>query len=548
MDDILGLCHQLNDVLARHEGPDEEAAETHRRDQEFRALVENGPDAITRFDRDLRCLYANPARSRLLGMSQADPVGLFLEQIPLLADVATRRRDAIMHVFSGGQEVAIDYGLETPDGYRHYHERIVPELTTDGTIETVLAVARDITDLHEAQAQVARERDAADLQRRRLRAVLDALPVGVFIADAGGRVLAANAEVRRIWGEAPLSESPELYDHDYPARWPDTGRPVQAYEWGLARAMETGEAVSAEEVEIETASGERRTILNYALPIRDASGAIIGGVAVNVDYTEQKRGHRRLRELTEELEQRVEERTAEVTSRSEQLRALVEELETVEQRERQRLAQVLHDHLQQLLVAARYRVNAVQHERPGCDQLAEIDGLLGQSVAMTRSLSVEMDATTLLARGMPVALSWLMAWMYERHGISVDVHLDDAGDPVREDLRLLLFQAARELVFNVVKHAGVDRAELRTERDGDCLVLTVRDEGRGFEASPAAIRGESGPGLGLPSLSRRLSIAGGSLEVDASTGHGTRVTVRMPVAPETGERSQQVAPAAKPGG
>lgn len=529
--DLLALSQQLNATLSRLGVADHVADATPYHAQEFRALVENSPDAISRFNRDLRCIYVNPMRTHALGTPESQLVGKRLGQGYLPPEIAARRRAAIERVLRSGQEVTLDYGLDTPHGYRHFHERFVPEFTRGGAIETVLAVARDITDQHDAQAAIARERDAADLERRRLQAVLDALPVGVLIADADGRVLQVNSEARRIWGKAPLSQNPSDYNRDYPAWRPHHGGRVPARERSLVRALVEGRVVRAEELEIKTASGELKTILNYVQPIRDASGAIIGAVAVNLDYTEQKQAHQRLQGLTNALEQRVAERTAEAQTRTEQLRALALELESAQQRERQRLAQILHDHLQQLLVAASYRVTALRMAQPASEDLAAVEHLLTESIAMTRSLSVEMDAATLLQRGTSVALSWLMAWMHDRHGILVDVHLDDDGDPERDDLRLLLFQAARELTFNVVKHAGVGRAELVNRREGDCVVLTVTDRGRGIEQRAPDTGARDGDGLGLAGLSRRLDLVGGSLQVESPPEGGTRVTVRIPAPP-----------------
>lgn len=116
-----------------------------------------------------------------------------------------------------------------------------------------------------------------------------------------------------------------------------------------------------------------------------------------------------------------------------------------------------------------------------------------------------------------------------RSGILVSVHLDGASDPESGELRLLLFLAARELVFNVAKHASVDQAGLRTVREESCVALAVTDAGHGFQGTPS---GGSWSGIaesqGLAGLARRLEIAGGELVIDTSPGEGARVTVRLP--------------------
>ncbi|MCY1018889.1 PAS domain-containing protein [Pyxidicoccus sp. MSG2] len=125
-------------------------------------------------------------------------------------------------------------------------------------------------------------------ERERLRAVLRLLPVGVFIADAQGRLLETNAVANAIWGgRPPLVEDTSRYG-EYAAWWPDTGRRLEAHEWGLARALRDGETVLNQEVDIVAFDGARRTILNSATPLYAADGSLLGAVAVNVDITERK--------------------------------------------------------------------------------------------------------------------------------------------------------------------------------------------------------------------------------------------------------------------
>ena len=92
-------------------------------------------------------------------------------------------------------------------------------------------------------------------------------------------------------------------------------------------------------------------------------------------------------------------------------------------------------------------------------------------------------------------LRWLVDWMQEKHGLHVHLKVDEQVDPPAEEIRLLLFQAARELLFNIVKHAGVHEACMELSRlDGDRLSLTIADSGRGFD--PAAHVGSPRPRAG----------------------------------------------------
>ena len=149
--------------------------------------------------------------------------------------------------------------------------------------ETALAERNELLDaVRRSQAETA-------VERSRLRAVLDALPVGVWIADADGRILEGNAAGIEVWGEDVRLRQPEDEAGGPPRAWWPDGTPVTPERWGLARATRCGETSGPEEIRIRTASGTFKHILNYAKPIRGEDGAIVGAVAVNVDLTEKKR-------------------------------------------------------------------------------------------------------------------------------------------------------------------------------------------------------------------------------------------------------------------
>ena len=199
----------------------------------------------------------------------------------------------------------------------------------------------------------------------------------------------------------------------------------------------------------------------------------------NMRETEQ-----RLREMNETLEERVAERTLVAEQRASQLRALASELALTEQRERRRLARILHDHLQQILVAAKLKVGLLKKRIEVEDQrnrLHRVDELLDESIGVSRSLTVELSPPVLYDAGFTAALEWLARHMHEKHGFSVRVEAETDFEPATDDLRVFLFDAVRELLFNVVKHGGTSEAVLRVSvaSDGDLRVI-VEDAGVGM--------------------------------------------------------------------
>jgi signal transduction histidine kinase len=233
------------------------------------------------------------------------------------------------------------------------------------------------------------------------------------------------------------------------------------------------------------------------------------------------------------LEERVAERTAVAENRTRQLQNLAAELTEAEQRERRRIAQVLHDHLQQLLVAARMHLGVTRsqvHQAGASDALSRVDDLLSQSIEASRTLTAELCPPILHSEGLPAALEWLAQWKKEKHHLVVEVDVDKEANPASESVRNLVFQVIWELLFNVVKHSGESGARVvMRQRDGT-LHVTVEDRGKGFD--PSSIARSSKAGFGLFSIQQRLDTIGGDIVIDSAPGRGTRVHITAPMSIE----------------
>jgi signal transduction histidine kinase/CheY-like chemotaxis protein len=258
-----------------------------------------------------------------------------------------------------------------------------------------------------------------------------------------------------------------------------------------------------------------------------------------------------LRNLNQNLEAKVAERTEELQRRSEELRRLASQLTTAEQRERRRLAQILHDDLQQLLVAAKMRLN-MRRGLPGEGQ-QQVSELIDQAIELSRSLTVEFSPPVLFRERFEMAVRWLARRMREKHALEVEVTVVPDTEPAGEDWKIFLFHAIRECLFNIAKHAGVDRAEVQILRDGEQLCVTVADQGQGFDVAAAVEKSASGDSFGLFSLRQRCQLLGGSLTIVSSPGKGTQIEMRAPVAtrmvpsqPTLSQETSQLAPLASP--
>jgi PAS domain S-box-containing protein len=243
-------------------------------------------------------------------------------------------------------------------------------------------------------------------------------------------------------------------------------------------------------------------------------------LSVTVDMTENRRA-------SEFLEQRVAERTELAEARTKQLQSLAVELIEAEERERQRISALLHEDLQQVLAAARFQVQAVQESLPEFVELSEVEQMLSGAIFTSRRLSHDLSPSILHHSGLVAALAWLSGQMHERFVLEVQVNAEKVREPDTAYLKIFMFRAAQELLFNVVKHAGVQSAQVHLFASDLGLSISVSDQGKGFE--PAILESSAATtGLGLLSLRERASYVGGTFLIESAPGQGSRITITVP--------------------
>ncbi len=269
-------------------------------------------------------------------------------------------------------------------------------------------------------------------------------------------------------------------------------------------------------------------VINYKVRLRRRDGKAIW---VLMNATARDYGGKILIEsiMTDITSQkRIEER---LRSAQNKLRAMASEIVLADERSRQHLATELHDTVLQTLGAAKMRSELLNQYIPeeGAAHYSELQNLLRKSIAQSRLIMSEMSPPVLYELGFVPALEWLTEQMKSQHDLAVNFETTEKGpQQLAHEVRVLLFQATRELLMNVAKHAKADSAVVKLSGNANHVKIEVIDKGAGFDTKQAFRTDISSGGFGLFSIRERLRHFGGELKIRSKPGEGTRVGMAAP--------------------
>jgi PAS domain S-box-containing protein len=392
---------------------------------------------------------------------------------------------------------------------------------------TEIALIRDVGERTWDAVELARAEAALREREQRLRLALDASAGGSWTWEAGSNRLDWDDGFRARYGFA--HDEPPAQDA-WMSRVHEDDRPQVL---GVLDEVLNGKDAWDNTFRIVLPGGRVSWIHSLGRADRAADGQVTRLTGLDLDVTARREADEALRARRDDERDRA--RTVELEHRTAQLSRLASDLTLAEQHAREQLAKTLHDGLQQLLVSAalnidRHLMREAQRGTAPDEPLARAKGYLDEAIASARSLSLELFPPQLHGSGLPAALTWLAERTRNQYGLVVEVSADPLANSDRKDVRTLLFESVRELLFNAVKHAHVDRVtiDLSVDQD-DALCIIVADRGIGFD--PAALvkqanDGESG--WGLFSIRERLTLLGGRFDIASTPGQGTRFRLVAP--------------------
>ena len=493
---------------------------------ELSAVYDSLPIGLAFRDTDGRYARINDQLAALNGLPPEAHIGRTAEE--LLPDLNENDAQHVRRVLETSDATGpIEYHVASPDAPEEGRDWLLfhfPVADAAGVVLGTGTVVQDLTEIRRAEADLSKSRRKLAGIEAQHAATLDRLTTGVIVIryDDDGKLgeRYANPSAYDIVKGTPLLAAPDRFvDLTSATIFDLTGRPVPFERWPLGRAL-NGEVVAVEEYKVPRSDGTWLHILTNAAPVQNASGESAAAVAVFEDITARREAEDAVRALNDTLEERVRQRT-------EQVRRLALALTLAEQRERSRVAQILHDNVQQVLHGVRLRMEMLSDDLTDGEamRVREAHAMLSDAIQLTRSLSVDLAPPILKGGGVAEGLGWLAKQMDELHSLTVRVQAEPlAAEPSPATVTLVV-QLVRELLFNVVKHAGVDSASVIVAQDGGGLRIEVVDHGRGFVPALAD------EGYGLVSVRERVELLDGTFEVASQVGSGTRTTLRLPLNP-----------------
>jgi PAS domain S-box-containing protein len=472
----------------------------------YQSLFENSGAATIIAEKDNTISMVNPMFIKLSGYSSQEIEGkmswtefVVPEDLEEMKRYHRERREK-------GKTPPSEYEFRFVDksgNIRNIHNKVA---LIPGTGRSVASLI-DITELKRATEEL-RESE------KHFRDLAEMLPETVFVADKDMKIIFANQKAFSMFGyskkdfEKGLNGFTMLVPKDRKRAHENVAKRFQNENMGVKEYQGLKKDGSTFPILLHT---------NLIIKQKD----LVGFRGIIVDITEQKKIETKLHKSNDQL-----------LMLTEQLRRLTMKLMVNESIERNRVARILHDDLQQMLVGAKLHLELFSKSFKGREQkyLEKSIELISQSIQLSRSLTEELVPVVLVQKDLGKIIKWLCDFVKKTYNLKVGLKLFDKIEINNEDIRLFVYQSIRELLFNTVKHSGTNIAHVTLRKDiSGNLKIIVSDKGIGFDSDIINKGKDPDSHFGLFSIRERLSLLKGSLVLESFPGKGTNCTLKMPL-------------------
>lgn len=387
-------------------------------------------------------------------------------------------------------------------------------------LDGYIAGPRDFAVVAEKPEQALRESEG------RYSTLFNLAPIAVYSCDVSGVIRDYNSRAAELWGRKPEEgDTDERFCGSFKMYRPDgTFMPHEQCPMADVLAGKISGVHNAE-VHIERPDGSRIIATVNIAPLKDEQGEITGAINCFYDITERRQAH-------DTLEQRVRERTAELESSQQDLRALSTQLLRIQDEEGRRIARELHDSAGQIITALGISLGTIgQHVRQTPLLAKEVDDsqqLVQQLNKEIRTMSYLLHPPLLDENGLPEAIRWYIEGLTERSGLQIQLSISESFGRLPNEMELALFRILQEGLTNIHRHSESKNAMIRISRNGDKVSLHIEDQGKGMPPEKLAAIQVHRSGVGITGIRERVRHFGGVVDIQSSDG-GTKIVVNLPV-------------------
>lgn len=217
-----------------------------------------------------------------------------------------------------------------------------------------------------------------------------------------------------------------------------------------------------------------------------------------------------------------------IEERARELSALSHHLQSLSEREKWELARKLHDELGGLLTAAKMDLSWLQSRLEGAaiqERLSQLGGVLDEAMNLKRRVVEELRPSLLDHFGLPTAVRDYVESTCAKQGLSVQARFEHACEGMPKDTAIVLFRVVQEGLSNIIKHAHAKTVKLQMSGDDGHCILTLEDDGRGFDAQSPEFRWSHG----LMGMRQRVDGLDGHLDIQSRVGVGTTLRIEVPM-------------------
>ena len=451
--------------------------------------------------------------------------------------------DYVMPQFDGLSALALvkEKGLDLPFIIVSGH------ITDDTAVAAMKAGAHDyVMKDNLTRLGPAVERELRDAEVRRARkltekklweehafrsAIENSIPSGIVVLNLDGKLTYVNPAFCEMVG---WNESERIGTKAPFAYWPPDE--VETITAAMARVIEGEVPTDGFELHFCRSSGERFDVLVLVTALRDSFDNVSGWLSSITDITQRKKAEAELRRSHEELERRVQERTADLSTANSRLkseiaerRRLEHELLDITEKERRRIGLDLHDDLGQklagvALMAKGLQLRLAKQRVSESADAGKIHELLEQAMSHARDLARDLATLDFSENDLPSAIQKLAAHAKESFGIACRFQSDDAIPPLETNTVKQLYKIAQEALTNAIKHGKAKQVSIQLSNGSSKLSLTIRNSGAPF---PSVVGRNAGMGLRI--MNYRANLIGATLEIKPGDPEGTVVTCLVPI-------------------